>query len=242
MYVDSKKMLDARDIATINQLPLFANLEDDALRRILGAAFPKDYPKGKILFVQGEPADCLYIVLDGWVKVFRETVDGNEAVLGVFTQGETLAEAPALLGSGYPASAEVVESSRLLPVRSAPLRDYVRQTPEVAMNMLASMSRHLHHLVGEVERLKTCSGTLRVVDFLLRRCPNQSGPAVISLPYDKTLISGRLGIQPESLSRILAKLRKLGVRTEQNRVMIMEVADLVSFRTGEMSEMIQKTG
>ena len=235
-------MLNDSDLIIIKKLPLFANLENDVLNGILGNAFARDYPKGKLLFVQGEPADCFYIVLSGWVKIFRETIDGNEAVLGVFTGGESLAEAPALLGGDFPASAEVVEPSRLVPVRSALLRDYVRQAPEVAINMLASMSRNLHYLAGEVERLKTRSATLRVVDFLLRRCPNQFGPAVIALPYDKTLISGRLGIQPESLSRILAKLRKLGVRTEQNRIMIMDVGDLISFRTGEMSDLMRKAG
>ena len=52
---------------------------------------------------------------------------------------------------------------------------------------------------------------------------------MVSLPYDKILISRRLGMQPESLSRILAKLRKQGVKTEMNRVMISDVGGLVDF-------------
>ena len=55
---------------------------------------------------------------------------------------------------------------------------------------------------------------------------------MVSLPYDKTLISRRLGMQPESLSRILAKLRKLGVKTDTNQVVICDVTDLFDFANG----------
>jgi len=225
-------MLQDEDLSIIRQVPLFENMSDDALKTLLGNSFPKEYPKGKVLFIRDEPADCFYIMLSGWVKVYRETLEGEEAVLGVFTHGESLAEAAAFLGKDYPANAQVVEQARMLPILSKPFRSHITDMPEIAMNMLASMSRRAHQHVAEIEQLKTRSATLRVVDFLLKLCPVEEGAAVISLPYDKTLISRRLGMQPESLSRILAKLRKQGVKTELNRVMIADVSDLVDFATG----------
>lgn len=221
------------DMATIRGVPLFGHLSDGILDRLLANAFPREYDKGQMLFLQGEPAECFYVVLDGWLKVFRETADGDEAVIGVFTAGETIAEAAAFLEIGYPVSGQAVERARLLPIRVGPFRQVVAENPKIAMNMLASMSRRLHHLVAEVEQLKTRSATARVVEFLLRRCSVKEGPAVIALPYDKTLISRRLGMQPESLSRILAKLRKIGVRTEQERVVISDVARLVEYGQGD---------
>ncbi len=229
-------MLDGDDLALIRQIPLFNHLRDETLVKLLGNTFPKEYPKGKVLFVRGEPSDCFYIVLSGWVKVYRETANGDEAVLGVFAQGECLAEAAAFVGLEYPASAQVVEQARLLPILSKPFCSHVRDMPDVAANMLASLSKRNHQLVAEVEQLKTRTATLRVVDFLLKLCTVEEGPAVISLPYDKTLISRRLGMQPESLSRILAKLRKTGVKTEQNRVLISDVAALSAYSNGSASE------
>jgi CRP-like cAMP-binding protein len=229
-------MLNADDLALIRQLPLFGHMSDETLTILLGSVYPKEYPKGYMLFLRGEPADCFYVVLEGWVKVFRETPEGNEAVLGIFTQGECLAEAAAFLGEGYPASAQVVEAARLLPIRSAPFCDHLTDMPEIARNMLASMSKRQHHLVTEVEQLKTRSATLRVVDFLLKLCSTDNGAAVVLLPYDKTLISQRLGMQPESLSRILAKLRRQGVKTEQNRVLIADIGALRAYFSGESAE------
>jgi CRP/FNR family transcriptional regulator, dissimilatory nitrate respiration regulator len=228
-------MLDELDKTLIGSLPLFEGLPNDVLDGLLDQAVPRDYPKGHILFHRDDPAECFYIVLDGWVKVYRETVNGDEAVLGVFTSGETLAEAAAFLDQGYPASGQVVEDARVVPVFSGAIRREIINKPGIAMNMLASMSKRMHHLVVEVEQLKTCSATQRVIEFLLRRCALEEGSAVIFLPYDKTLISRRLGMQPESLSRILSKLRKLGVRTEQNRVVISNVEILLDYCQAERS-------
>jgi len=222
-------MLEETEYEVISSLPLFAGLTREVLDKFVGSARPRDFTKGHMLFHRDDPADCFFIILDGWIKVFRETAAGDEAVLGVFTRGETVAEAAAFLEHGYPASAQVVEDSRVLPVLIGPFRHHLEAQPEICMNMLASMSRHMHHFVMEVEQLKTASATERLVNFLLRRCAVDEGPAVIRLPYDKTLISRRLGMQPESLSRILAKLRKLGVRTEQHQVVINDVAMLVDY-------------
>lgn len=222
-------MLNEPDLEMVRSLPLFEGLPESVLDNLLEQAVPRDYAKGHTLFHRGDPADRFYIVLDGWVKIFRDTVNGDEAVLGVFAGGETLAEAAAFLENGYPASAQVVEDARLVPVFTNVIRHEIHTRPDIAMNMLASMSKRMHHLVVEVEQLKTCSATQRVIDFLLRRCVAREGSAVIFLPYDKTLISRRLGMQPESLSRILAKLRKLGVRTEQNRVVVNDVEALLDY-------------
>ena len=48
----------------------------------------------------------------------------------------------------------------------------------------------------------------------------------MTLPYDKTLIAGRLGMKPESLSRAFARLRELGVRVKQHHAAIADVGRL----------------
>ena len=232
-------MINENEYSIISSLPLFDGLERSILEGLLEHSQPRSFGKGEMLFHRGDPADCFYILFDGWVKVFRETANGDEAVLGVFTRGETVAEAAAFLGRGYPASAQVVDDAHVLPVLSGPFRRNLETIPDVAMNMLASMSKRMHHLVMEVEQLKTSSATQRLVEFLLRRCAVEEGPAVNRLPYDKTLISQRLGMKPESLSRIFAKLRKLGVKTEQNQVVIMDVAVLANdFQAETLSQRI----
>lgn len=212
---------------------LFRGLSDDDVQAILSGAAIKTYPKGYVLFSREEPVDYFYFVFDGWVKVFRETIDGGEAIIGIFTRGETLAEAMAFIGGNYPASAEVVEEARVLPIRSANFVRYLKENPGVGLTMLSSLSQRMHHLVGEIESLKTQTASQRVANFLLHLCKTNDGEARVLLPYDKSVISARLGIQPESLSRILSRLRKYGVSTEREQVIISDVALLERYGEGE---------
>ncbi len=185
-------------------------------------------PRGSCCFSR-TTADRFYVVLGGWVKIFRLTPDGDEAVMGLFARGESLAEAAMFMGGRFPANAEVVEQARLLRVESRPFEMRLHAEPEIAVAMLASVSRRMHYLVGQIEQLQVRSGTQRVADFLLKLCPTEDGPAEIALPSDKSLIASRLGMKPESFSRSLARLRDLGVRSERSHVSISDSTALAEY-------------
>tara|TARA_R110000772_G_scaffold264038_1_gene384214 strand:+ start:7086 stop:7832 length:747 start_codon:yes stop_codon:yes gene_type:complete len=221
--------VDVSDLEIVRGQPLFSNLPEGMFERLTENVQPRAYPKGRMIFQRGDPADYFYVVLEGWVKVFRHTPDGDEALLNIFSGGDMFAEAAAFMGAGYPASAEVVDDCRLIALESKRFISTVQEHPNIALSMLASMSRHLHHLIYEVERLKTRTASQRLIEFLLRRCRAEKGPCVVELPYDKNLIAARLGMQPESLSRLLNRFREFGVITEQNAVHIEDVARLREF-------------
>ena len=96
----------------------------------------------------------------------------------------------------------------------------------LALKMLASMSRRLRGFVQQVEQLTVKSATQRLASFLEKLVDVEEGSDEFQLPLDKMLIAGRLGMQPETLSRALSKLRSIGVATEGHRVIIKDVAAL----------------
>ena len=165
--------------------------------------------RGETVFLQGEPADCVFVVLEGWVKLFRIAPTGAEAVVGVFTRGGGFGEAPAFRAETYPVNAEAVTDCRLLHMPASSLLERMRSHPEVALAMIAATFHHLQALVREIEQLKGQNGAQRVAEFLISLCATTEGACTVTLPYDKTLIAGRLGMKPESLSRAFARLRDL---------------------------------
>ncbi len=171
--------------------------------------------------------DHIYVVLDGWVKLFRITPTGAEAVVGVFTKGRSFGEAVAFDGRPFPVSSEAVTDARLLLVRVEILASMMRERPEVAFAIISSTFRHLHGLVAQVEQLKAHTGAQRVAEFLLDLCSCEKGSCTITLPYDKTLIAGRLGMQPQSLSRAFNRLEAQGVKISHNQA---HIADVVTLR------------
>ncbi len=221
--------MDQSDWQIVRSTPLFGAMPQDIAQSLVGNQAVRVYEKGTLLFQQGDTATSFFVVLDGWVKLFRTTPDGSEAVVGVFRRGESFAEAAIFLGGRYPVSAEVATTARLVRIDGDLLRRRIHEQPDLAFSMLASASYHLKFLVEQIEQIKVLSAPQRIADFLIKLCPAREGSCAIELPYEKALIAGRLGMKPESLSRALAKLRPLGVSVEREHVSIVDVDLLVRF-------------
>ena len=203
---------------------LLASVPDQLIETILSQTEIRTFDRGTTIFLQGEPAENVYIVLDGWVKLFRISQSGAEAVVAVFTKGQSFGEAAAFQNEVYPVAAEAVTDCRVMPVRAGLVLGMMKTHPELCTAMLASTFRHLHALVAQVEQLKAHTGSQRVAEFLLDLCPVEEGGCAVTLPYDKVLIAGRLGMKPESLSRSFARLKEVGVKVTQNHAAIADVA------------------
>ena len=220
------KTLTARDMEIIHNAPLFAGLPDNMLERLLAMAGVVEHSRGKLLFLRGQPAKRIYLLLGGWVKIFRDTTDGEQTVIAVLKPGETIAEAAIFLGWDYPASAEVVDDARLLDIPAKPFLKLLREDGDFALKLLGDLSIRLRNLVLHIEQLQSRSTPQRLGGFLLGLSEVKEGSALIQLPYDKSLVAARLGMKPESLSRALAKLKKYGVDTKGNEVRISDVVRL----------------
>ena len=110
-------------------------------------------------------------------------------------------------------------------------RDQLLISVETAFRFPAQVPG-LHHLLEQVAQLKVQSAVQRVAEFLVSLCPIGKGPFAIALPYDKILIAGRLGIKPESLSRVFATLRSAGVEVHALQVIVHDVGALRRVATG----------
>lgn len=231
--------LRERDWTIIRKTAIFGGLRDDALNSLLADASVKSLDAHETLFLQGEPARALFVVLDGWVKIYRIASAGDEAIVGVFTRGQSFAEAATFTRGVYPVSAETVTDCRLLFLPARRLLDRIRENPEIGLGMLASTSIHLHALVRQIEQLKAHTGAQRVGEFLLSLAPVCEGVCTIALPYDKALIAGRLGMKPESLSRAFQRLKEQGVTINQNMVTLENVRALRSFVERERAEVLK---
>ena len=114
----------------------------------------------------------------------------------------------------------------MLVIPGDPFIRHLSENGEIALSVLAAMSRRLRALVRQVEQLKLKSTTERVADFLVKLAPEGQGRVVVRLPMEKALIAGRLGMQPETFSRALAKLRRYGVACSGPEIAIEEIGTL----------------
>jgi len=225
----------AGDLEIITRIALFRGLKPETVAHIVKPATAVPLKARSTLFRQGDPATAFFIMIDGWTKHYRLNVSGEEAVIHVFTKGDSFAEAAALTGARFPATAEAVTDARVIRVPADHIINCIREDPNIALAMIASMSQRVYLLMLQVEQLKAQSGVQRVAEFLTSLAPVDHGPCVIALPYDKALIAARLGLTPSSLSRTFAKLRSVGVAVRAADVAVGDVAKLRRLAKDEKS-------
>ena len=222
--------LEAQDWETICGCHLFQEVSHEVIVGLCGGRRPLTVEARQVIFSQGDQADGFYLVLQGWVKLYRVTRSGEEAVVGVFTRGESFAEPVFFLGGHYPATAEAASRVRLLKIDAARFSAAIEGNNRLAATLLGSIVQQTDRLFHEISSLKLLSTSRRLAQFLLTQIPTGATTARVVLPHEKALIAGRLGMTPESLSRALATLRRHGVMVERDHVFIANVSALSDFK------------
>jgi CRP-like cAMP-binding protein len=217
------------DNAILSRSPLLRAMGADVMRSIVQSRPARRYARGESIFQQGDPAESFFVMIEGWVKLYRERENGDQVVVTIFAAGESFAEAAMFLGGRYPASAEAVSPARVARIDGSALRREIIEQPQLAFDMLAAASQHLKKLVLQIEQLKTQSAPQRIAEYFLDQITTASGAAVIALPYEKALIANRLGMKPESFSRALSKLSEVGVTVYRDKIRVKDVVHLASF-------------
>jgi len=212
--VNTKTIEAAQASAMLSQLPA------PVLENLMANSVQRSFSSGETIFLQGEPAYAIFLIVEGWVKLYRISTSGAEAVVAILKRNRSFGEAVALRDQPYPVSAEAISDCTLVQIDGKRIRRQIIENPELGLNLLAATQVHLHALIEQVEQLKARSGVQRLAEFLVDLAEGQANHNRLPLPYNKTLIAGHLGIQPESLSRAFAKLRDHGVRIEGNHATI----------------------
>lgn len=229
-------MLNDPEKSVARKSVFIRSMPEQHVEQLLSRSHFRRYGRGETMFLQGEPANGVHVVLGGWIKLYRMAPNGAEAVVSVFARGESFGEAVALRGVPYPVSAEAVTDSQVMLIPTEALLTMLRNDPEAAVSVLASTFGHLHSLVEQLGQLKSETGAQRVADFLLRLCQAEAGSCAVELPYDKALIAGRLGMKPESLSRAFSRLKGAGVRIVRNTAEIDDVNLLRNYVEADPAE------
>ncbi len=216
------------DFRTVSNCRLFEELSDETLKEVISDSCVICHSKNHPLFLRHSPVEYIYIILDGWVKTYHETLSGQEVVIDFMNKGDSIGESALFTERTHRNSAQTVTNVRLLRIPAKSLIYHMSKRPEVALCFLSYISNRLHESSNEIKLLKTQNGMQRVADFLLHLYRIEDGSPVLALPFEKALIARKLGMQPESFSRILSKLGEYGISTKADKILVSDITSLQS--------------
>lgn len=197
----------------LKKCELFEGLTPENHFQLAGVAKYAEYARGELLFVKDEPAESLFIVAKGKLKIYCLSPDGREQIVHIVTPGEICAEVPMFSGGAYPANAAAMAKTDVIVFSREAFLNEARAQPEILMNMLANVSRRLRNFVNLVDDLSLRDVSCRLARFLLSHTSEGS----VELTESKKTLAGQLGTVPETLSRTLNDFQKRGWITVEGK-------------------------
>lgn len=199
--------------AKLDTVPLFSALPQPELDA-LAQRGARSYPKNAIVVNEGDETDSFYVILSGCVKFFVSEDGGRDFVLGTAGPGEYFGEI-ALAGGPRSASVMTVEPCRFVIIPKSEMKSFLAQYPEVALHLIANLSRRVRALTDNAKSLALLDVYGRVTKALLDLAIQQDGKLVIPGKLTHQEIANRVGASREMISRILKDL-SLGGYIEQS--------------------------
>jgi CRP/FNR family transcriptional regulator len=201
----------------LKALPYFKPLDDEALARLTRTIVERGYEKDKVVFLEGEPCQGLYIVREGSVKIFKLSAEGREQILSYVRPGDSFNEVAVFDGGPNPANVTAAEATILWIVPRSEIVDLIKKNPQVALAIIQNLGARLRHLVGLVEDLSLRQVTARLAKLLLEMAT--AGEHALT----QQEMAARLGTVREMIGRSLRQLESRGlVKTERGRIVILD--------------------
>lgn len=195
---------------SMRAIPLFQGLSSSAREALTGIVRHRRFQKGGVIFSEGESGHGFFVVTEGRVKIFKLSADGKEQILHIFGAGEPFGEVPVFTGRHFPAHAMALDAAETLYFPRDDFINLISSHPDVALNMMAVLSRRLHTFTDLIENLSLKEVPGRLAAFLLYQCSPDAGN-MIRLDISKAQLASILGTIPETLSRIMARMAQAGL-------------------------------
>jgi CRP-like cAMP-binding protein len=229
-------MINYRQIA--RSAPIFEGLTELEKSDLLKDGKVRYINKKEFLFHHGDNLRSFYIICFGAIQLFRSNVDGGEKTINILTAHDTLcSDRICDPHSTHQFSAIAISDAVVLEFSKAWLKESVKKCSNFAVSLLAVISHRVHEAELEAEKQATMSAVQLVSCFLHELCLlHDFDPRGFELPYSKKLIASRLGMEMETFSRTLPKLRKLGITVAGAHVRIKNFNTVVESASGYLSD------
>ena len=199
--------------ALLAGVPFFSGLAEDDLEQIAEHATPESFRRGALIISDGDPADALYVVINGRVKVFLGSDDGKEVVLTILGPGESFGEIALLDEEPRSASVAAMEKTTVLVIRRDRFLELLRENSDLSWAMIRSLSHLVRRLTGSVQSLALNDVYRRIVEILEQRAVFEGEVRVINERLTHQLLADMVGASREMVSRIMSDLVKGGYLT-----------------------------
>jgi CRP/FNR family transcriptional regulator, nitrogen oxide reductase regulator len=221
------------ELNLISSLDLFLGLDMPALEVVLTEARELSFEEDSYVFYQDDPAERIYVLKSGRIKLYQIADDGQQVLMRVMTPGMMFAAISLVEGAVYPVSAEAAQSSQVIYWSQATMLRLIDRFPPMAINALKILAGHVREFQNRYRELATERVERRLARTVLRLV-SQTGRktkegVLLDLPLTRQDLAEMTGTTLYTVSRILSQWESQGlVLASRERLVVRYPHGLVS--------------
>ena len=208
-------------IAALQCTTLFGGMAAEALTDVAQRAVELHLQKDEMLFLSGEPAKGLFVVVSGKIRAFQQNEDGREQVMYPDTAGSVLGDVPVFDDGPYPVSAMAEAEASVLFIEKSDIRELCAKYPSLALAALRLMAGKVRNHATLIEALSLHEVGQRLALFLLAETQSAifsgDNPTAFRLRHSNHEIASRIGSVRDVVSRALSRLKRQGLISLEDR-------------------------
>ena len=194
---------------------LFCNLPPAALQQLAKITASATYPKGAVLFVEGQVARGLFILCTGHVKLSTSSADGKTLIVRISEPSDLLGLPATISERPYEVTAEVIEPTQANFIGRTDFLNFLRAHSEAAVRAAQELSETYQAAFAEIRTIGLShSAREKLARFILDWCahhPAKAGAVKFNLTLTHEEIAQMIGSSRETVTRILSDFKKEGL-------------------------------
>jgi len=190
----------------LEDIAIFSGLSPSECQILEQHMVKRTFQKNAVVINEGDEANSLFIIIEGSLKVFLGNEEGKEIIINTLGPGEHFGELALLDDEPRSASVMTLEKSSIGVISKADFQSVLTRHPELALKLLAEMTRRVRVLSDNVKTLALMDVYGRVAKTLLSLAEQVDGVMVIKDRPTQQDIANRIGASREMVARILKDL------------------------------------
>jgi CRP/FNR family transcriptional activator FtrB len=217
-----------QDRDSVRALSLFHDMDAAVFDELMNAAYLQRFPAQVELIKEGDPADFLYIVVEGSVELFS-SANARDSVMAMVRPVATFILAATIKDAPYLMSGRTLEASQILLIPSRDIRKAFAVDDNFARAIVNELATCYRVVVKTMKNLKLRTSVERVANYILRMQLRAGGAKTLELQIGKRNLASLLGMTPENLSRAFSALQAHGVSVDGRQITIEDTDRLTRY-------------
>lgn len=226
------KLIQSCIACPVREHGLFCNLGPEAVQELNAIRQSSVYPAGAVLFVEGQPAQGLYVLCSGKAKLTTSSSQGRAVIVRVAEAGEVLGLSAVMSSAAYEVSAQTLEPAEVNFLPRADFLRFLQSYGEVSVRVAQHLSMELRRAYNQVARIALApTARAKLAGLLLDWASRDAQPPAKGARFQLLLtheeIGELIGSSRETVTRLLSDFRRQGlIQTKGSFLILSDLAKL----------------